>query len=192
MPKGDKFINDVKKDLGVIASKEIPPRVVKAMNRAKKRHIRDVMNSKVVKELLRGPSGSSSFISEGDLYSFFGFDNINSISYLEVFLEQRIIIKVPKKVTNFEAINFVKYPDYSDFESGEFQLPWGIGSWVNRVESGIPFLSRYVSLRNKGRSFGGLQLEGERKSRQNADFKGFPFISKYRGLFANNLSKITL
>ena len=164
-------------------SKTVPRKVVIQFREMKKEHIEDILNDPMSLEIAKGATGSSDFLKYGDLFSFFGFKTgSDPLTDLRNFLNRHIKVVPSRQMKNLRLKVKVIYPDESQFEkASKLQLPWGAGSWPVRLENGLPNLKKFVPLKNKGRSSGGLQLKNDRKT--NADWKGRPYISKHRDVF---------
>lgn len=189
--KKQNYIKNTLKDSNQRISKTIPKKVLTRLREIKKDHIDSVLNDPICEELKRGASGSSKFLEEGDLFSFFGFKaGEDPVGALEIFLNQKIRFIVPSKVENFSMKSLVLYPSFEDFnQSRSLSLSWGGGSWPVRIEKGLPDLSRFISLTDKGRSLGGIQ---NTKSRGDTDWKGTPFISRHKKNFMRRIGNIKL
>jgi len=186
-----KFTQQIGKKIQAILLLRVPKKLKSRFREIKAQHIQDVLNDPLCQEIARGETGSSDFLEEGNLFSFFGFKSgSDPLTDLENFLNRHISLQSPSLFKKFSLKSIIRYPDEATFEKGgKLQLPWGGGSWPVRLERGLPNLKKFIPLRGKGLSQGGLQLKTTRGKK---DWKGVPFIKKYRKQFQKDIERIKL
>lgn len=159
-------------------------RSITIFNRVKKNFIESLSDDEIIAAIK-----NKTDVDGLDIFGFFGFNSDSS--------PENNLINFYRKNITF-ATNFTRagktlkkavfFPTKSDFSSEEsLLLPWpGGGNWPLKIESGLPGLSRYLDVDEKGRSLHGIQLKGDIRDE---DFTGRPFISVHRGNFDKILTR---
>ena len=185
------FKQQIEKRIQQILLLRVPKRMKVKFREVKVKHIQDILNDPLCQEIAKGENGASEFLDEGNLFSFFGFKSGSSpLTDLENFLNRHIALQNTSLFKRMSLKTLTRYPDEATFEKArKLQLPWGGGSWPVRLERGLPNLKKFIPLKGKGLSKGGLQLK---TTRGKADWKGVPFIKKYRKQFIRDIGKIKI
>jgi hypothetical protein len=147
----------------------------------------DVESHPVSEEIKSGPVGDSNFVSEGNLFSFIGFESdeepigklINTLEH------QKSKIKYLRK--SKEKMFFsITEPD-KEFVFERTPMPWAKGrSWVEGIERGISGFGYYLNKTDAGRSKGGIQIKAKiNKGR----FSNTPYLSSLIKSYVKSLKE---
>lgn len=139
----------------------------------------------VTKEILRGPRGSSTFLSVGNLFSFLGFyADATPAQDLRDYIDEGLRMNhIPTYNGRIKRYYFkVTYRDQNDLESlTRGDLPWDDRSWIKFIEEGVDNLNHYLYSRTKDfpQSFSGpaIQIKAEVPS-NSGGFGGVTYIKE--------------
>jgi len=124
---------------------------------------------------------------EGNLFSFFGFDEgSDPIGDLRFYLENSFDFAragYRQRVWNFK----IRFPDAESAENyvvGKFGADYTSESWVEGVEKGYSGLGYYLRYDNKGRSGGGIQVKSAVRE---LNFKTTKYLSEMISNFKKDI-----
>lgn len=164
---------------------------ISKLNGAKNELLRDLDEHQVTKELEGDPLANGKILSEGNLFSFFGFNEGEDVtSELKEVLEEGIFLapnpRLNIKNKSFDYVYTVKEPSKKTLESATPMPEWTNGSWLTRVERGLKGLEAFMagSFRNS-RSGGGIQIPHNIRS---DTFKGVPYLTELFKQFRKRIS----
>ncbi len=147
--------------------------------------------SKEIKGGVGAKNTSGTLGGYGNLFSFIGFnDGSNPIGLVLSYLKQKI--RITKNI-NYQIISdksikvsvSAEIPSREELE-GITQLPWGVGSWLFKMSTGISGLGYYISRMLAGRSLGGFQSHHKVRG---AVFSKKTYFSAMYKKFVKKLSK---
>ncbi len=143
-----------KKVLNSRAMKQEATKIAQAsFNQAKSSLINDFVNHPVSQEISNGPYGPKSKyldgISDGNLFSFIGFDaGDNPVEKVKEFLDEAIVMnKNPQLSSTKSSYKFIiRYPTVKDNQiSKAAPMPRGTSlNWLYAIENGISGINSYL------------------------------------------------
>ena len=172
--------------------KRIVAKIQKDVARAKTLMLAEFESHPVTKEIRGGPDAhniSGTLGGIGNLFSFIGFhDSDRPIAPVASILESSTRLNSVKKVGN-DGLAFIVTIDLPSKEeiTQASPIPWATArSWVIGIEQGLSGFGQFLVKPGKGRSTGGLQVEGVIRS---GGFKNRKYISAILQHLNSNLIK---
>lgn len=174
-------------------------KIISQFENIKQRLINEFLNHPVTKEINAGPyanntSGTLSNISQGNLFSFIGFELGTNPTEEILNILERIEINLIKTYNSISVI--IKLPTPEDIWAVT-PMPWQEGrSWAKGIESGISGLNYYLYNKNlnddSSRSGVAIQIKNK-PIRSYARYIPTQYIStllkKYKTIFSSKYSK---
>lgn len=147
----------------------------------------DVESHPISEEIKSGPIGSSNFVSEGNLFSFIGFESDEEPigKLIDTLEHQKSKIKYLRK--SKEKIFFsITVPD-KEFVFERTPMPWAKGrSWAEGIERGISGFGHYLNKSGAGRSEGGIQIKAKINK---GKFSNTPYLSSLIKSYVKSLKE---
>lgn len=195
--------NQTAKQAGSAIEKRADEQLNKKYLKAREIFFKELLEDDISKELMAGneaPNYSKTMSREGNLFSFFGFEEGSEpVKKLIEYLEERIyqtpskIVRGRKNITVRGGVEYPSLETIEDADIGEITGDYESRGWIYGVRRGHPNYGRYIfeiieELRSDAsRSGTGLQLKG---TVQGGSF--YPrntYISQQIQNFRRNLNK---
>ena len=180
----------------IVLAKKIKKTPEEIFEKAKKDFLSNLENHKVSRELKAGPTGSSSFLTSGDLFSFMGFEAGSSpVEDLVNFLDESIVFEGYSGLSILKLVMFhfrVKIPNREDFaKREELNLYWENGNpWPFAIEEGVAGYSNYIPLgKDNSKSVSLRGFQNKNKIRQEEFVPIVGYISHLLEEFKQSLKK---
>lgn len=164
---------------------------ISKLNGAKNELLRDLDEHQVTKELEGDPLAQGKILTEGNLFSFFGFNEGEDVTseLKEVLKDQIVLAPNPRldiKSKSFNFVYVVEEPSKKELEIATPMPEWTNGSWLTRVEKGLKGLEAFMagSFRNS-RSGGGIQIPHNIRS---DSFNGVSYLTEMLKKFRKRIS----